>query len=102
MAGCKLKRADPIHGCEPLTNNVAGAIIIVERGGCKFHSKALNAQNSGAAALVIVNLKSKHPVTMWAPDGVSGDDVIIPVISIGNVDGNTLRAPSKAMPLVTT
>ncbi len=35
--------------------SAAGKVVVVQRGGCPFKDKAINAQNKGAAAVVIYN-----------------------------------------------
>ncbi len=72
--------------CDPLTNptEVAGKIAIVYRGACEFGLKALNAQNAGAVACVIVN-NGGAPVGMGG--GASGGSVTIPVVMISTSDG---------------
>jgi hypothetical protein len=47
----------PLDGCEPFPAgaNIAGNILLVDRGNCTFLVKALNAQNAGARALLIAN-----------------------------------------------
>ncbi len=77
-------------GCTPLTNApaLAGKIALVDRGVCTFVVKARNAQNAGAAAVLIVN-----NVAPGAP-GMAGDDasITIPVLSISLADGNAIKA----------
>jgi hypothetical protein len=77
--------------CSPLTNapEVAGKIAIVDRGTCVFVMKAENAQAAGATALVIAD-----NVAGSIPPGLGGTDsaVTIPVVSITQADGATLRA----------
>ncbi|MBZ4394554.1 M36 family metallopeptidase [Myxococcus sp. AS-1-15] len=41
--------------CEPLQNDVTGAIVLADRGGCIYELKAVNAENAGAAGLVVIN-----------------------------------------------
>lgn len=66
-----------------------GSIAVIERGGCQFGLKALNAQNSGAIAVIIYdNNNSGQPLGM-APGG-DGDQVTIPVFSMSGADGNDL------------
>jgi hypothetical protein len=79
-------------GCLPLANgaDVAGKIAVVYRGACQFGTKALNAQNAGAIAVVIINNAPGAPVGM-AP-GDDGGAVTIPVVMISDVAGATLVA----------
>ena len=72
-------------------NNSAyiGSIVLIERGGCEFGLKALNAENSGAIAVIIYNNNNNNkPLSMAA--GAVGDDVTIPVFSMSGADGNDL------------
>jgi len=81
-------------GCTALTNAaaVAGKIAVVDRGTCTFVVKAKNAQDAGAAALLIVN-----NVSPGAP-GMSGTDatIEIPVLSVSLADGEALKAQLAA------
>ncbi|MBZ0207119.1 MAG: T9SS type A sorting domain-containing protein [Flavobacteriales bacterium] len=76
-------------GCDPLINapDVAGKIAVVYRGVCEFGLKALNAQNAGAVAVVIVNNIPGAPVGMAG--GTNGASVTIPVVMISQ-DGGAL------------
>ena len=79
------------NGCEPLTNAAAvnGNIALVYRGTCTFVTKVRNAQNAGAAAVVIVNNVSDTP---FGPgDDGTGGDITIPSVMIGLSDGNTIN-----------
>ncbi|MGV9011176.1 MAG: PA domain-containing protein [Flavobacteriales bacterium] len=76
--------------CLPLTNaaDIAGKIAIVYRGTCEFGLKALNAQNAGAVAVVIVNNQGA-PVPMGA--GVNGALVTIPTVMISTDGGASIH-----------
>jgi len=77
-------------GCTPFTNAaaVAGKIALVDRGVCTFVVKAKNAQDAGAAAVLVVN-----NVTPGAP-GMAGSDasIVIPVLSVSLADGDAIKA----------
>ncbi len=62
----------------------AGSIALIRRGTCSFNIKAVNAQNAGAAAVVIYNnvAGAAQNITVAGPPNVT-----IPVVSITNVDG---------------
>ena len=49
--------ASPRNGCGSFQNEaaLANAIVIVERGGCRFSDKAINVQTADGAAIVVVN-----------------------------------------------
>ncbi len=77
-------------GCTAYTNAaaVAGRIAVVDRGVCTFVVKVKNAQNAGAAGVLIVN-----NVAPGAP-GMAGTDetITIPVVSVSLADGAAIRA----------
>jgi large repetitive protein len=66
-------------GCTALTNDVAGKIVLVDRGGgCTFKRKTLNAQNGGAIGVLLAN-----NVASVAPPGMGDDATITTPITIG-------------------
>ena len=89
-------------GCSPFSNEaaVAGKIVLIERGFCGFAVKARNATNAGAAAAVIYNNAANAagaPPGM-ADDGINGQFVTIPTISLRRADGlNILGATGVLM-----
>ncbi|CAK5075588.1 unnamed protein product [Meloidogyne enterolobii] len=46
--------SDPPEGCEELSSNY-GEVILLERGGCPFIDKVLNAQKAGAKIAIITD-----------------------------------------------
>lgn len=95
--------ADPTNGCSgtpPLPegavpvafknqDEIAGNIALVDRGECTFVEKALNAQTSGATAVIVVNNIDGAPIAMGG--GASGDLITIPAIMISKADGDLLK-----------
>lgn len=77
-------------GCNALINDLTGDIAVVYRGDCEFGTKAFNAQNAGAIAVIIINNVTGDPVGM-AP-GADGANVTIPLIMISQIDGSLIRA----------
>jgi hypothetical protein len=77
--------------CSPLDNaaDVAGKVALVDRGTCFFTGKARNVQAAGAIGLVVANNVS-DPSAL----GMAGDDstITIPIVSVTQADGATLRA----------
>lgn len=72
-------------------NELAGKVVLIDRGNCQFTAKALNAQNAGAAAVVIVNnIQGTELVFMGIGDFATLID--IPVVSISYDDGQLLYA----------
>ena len=84
--------ATPDLGCAALTNAavVAGKIAVAVRGTCNFSSKAINAQNAGAIALVIINNQGTAPTTLGS--GADAANVTIPVVMISQAQGSALLA----------
>lgn len=89
-------------GCTAFgTGAMAGKIALIWRGPvsapCEFGVKALNAQNAGAVACVIMNeYPGQGPIGMAA--GTSGASVTIPVFMIGYADGQAMVAQYNTLP----
>jgi len=82
--------ANPELGCAALTNGaqISGNIAVALRGTCNFSAKAINAQNAGATALVIINNQAQAPTTLG--EGADAPNVTIPVIMISQAQGADL------------
>jgi len=90
--------------CDDIVNDseVDGKIVLIDRGGCEFGSKALNAQNNGAIACIICNIPGadspdsdgNSPVGMLG--GSDGLSVTIPTIMLGRIDCDRFRASINA------
>ncbi len=78
-----------LDGCEPFpaAANIAGNFVLVSRGTCTFLQKALNAQNAGAAAVIIAN-NAAGVLNI----GGTNPAVVIPILGITQADGAALRA----------
>jgi len=76
--------------CEEILNgsDVAGKIALIDRGGCEFGSKALNAENEGAIGVIICNFED---ATINMAPGADGNSVNIPVVFIKSNDCATIR-----------
>lgn len=68
--------------------SLTGKVAILYRGSCNFSEKALNAQNGGAVACIIINNIPGNPVAMGA--GTAAASVTIPVFMLSDVDGQAL------------
>lgn len=81
--------------CSPLTNAaaVAGRVALVDRGTCLFTDKARTVQAVGAIGIVIAN-NDPNPATLLMAG--SDDSITIPVVSVTQADGATLRANLSA------
>jgi len=79
---------DPVNnGCEPFAVT-AGAIALVDRGECNFTVKVLNAQNGGAAGVIVANNAAGAPFAMGGNDPA----ITIPSVMISQDDGTTVKA----------
>lgn len=88
-------------GCADLVNGaeVNGQIAVIYRGACEFGAKALNAQEAGARAVLIVNNQPGAAVAMGA--GAVGAQVTIPVAMITLTDGAAFNASiNSGVPVV--
>jgi hypothetical protein len=78
-------------GCGAFTNApaIAGNIALIERGSCGFALKARNATNAGASAVMIYNNEANAGAAPpgMADDGVNGQFVTIPAVSLTRADG---------------
>ncbi|MCL1038089.1 S8 family serine peptidase [Shewanella submarina] len=61
--------------------------VLVDRGGCNFTTKVLNAQNKGADFVIVANNVDTPPFAM----GGSNPDVTIPSVMISLADGNLFK-----------
>ncbi len=73
------------EGCEAFpVDSFKGSIALISRGLCAFSTKAENAINAGAEALVVYNSNPGAPITMSMPG------VTFPSIMISNDDGTAI------------
>lgn len=88
--------AFPSRGCtESPANAYDGKIAVVRRGDCEFGMKALNAQNAGAyAVLVVNNVAGAGAPGMGA--GALGSSVTIPAFSVSLEDGELFISAIEA------
>lgn len=92
--------ATPTDGCDPLVAFTPGRIAFIDRGNCEFGVKALNAQDAGASAAIIANNQGGTALVNMA-GGVVADQVTIPVVAIGENDGNVIRPQLPGSGVVT-
>jgi subtilisin family serine protease len=85
-------------GCEVLTNSddVAGNIALIQRGGCSFDQKIINASDAGAVAVLVYNIAG-DPIVMNGGTNLAD----IPALMIGQADGNLILAELDANATVT-
>ncbi|WP_350432486.1 rhombosortase-dependent M36 family metallopeptidase [Shewanella sp. H8] len=82
-------------GCTAATNpaDLAGKIVIIDRGVCAFTDKALAAQDAGAIAVLVAN---NSGTTEPAPMGGTDEDVKIPSMGLSKDDGDKIYAQLDA------
>lgn len=71
-------------------NSLTGKAVLIRRGTCTFYEKAINAQNAGAAAVLIYNrTEGLLSVTFEPPQGKP--PVTIPGVTLYKADGEALN-----------
>jgi hypothetical protein len=92
----KLVEVDPALGCSPFvnTNDMKGAIAIVDRGTCNFSLKIKGAKDAGAVACIIVNNRALDNAEGVFPTTMAVGDVgyqDLPAVMISKPDGDKIR-----------
>jgi len=78
--------------CSAIAQNLNGQIALIDRGNCTFIAKVLNAQNAGAAGVIVVNDQAGAPFAM----GGDGTGLTIPAVMISLSDGTAIKAQLSA------
>ncbi len=80
----------PSFACQELVNatEVHGKIALIDRGGCEFGLKVINAENAGAIGAIICNFEDD--LIGMAP-GAVGDNATIPVVMMSQPDCAIIR-----------
>ena len=77
-------------GCVAYTTDLSDSIALIDRGGCAFTTKVLNAQAAGADFVVVANnVAGDGAFTMG---GTPESEVTINSVMISFEDGNTLKS----------
>lgn len=75
-------------GCTALpAGSLTGHAALIRRGTCSFHTKALNAQNAGASAVVLYN----NVPGRISPTVAGTPTIAIPVVSVSDLEGVLLN-----------
>lgn len=82
--------SDPRDCCSPLKKKFSGEVLMVDRGKCKFTSKANFAESAGASAVLIVNNERELYKMVCDPDETDLD-IQIPVVMLPQDAGTTLE-----------
>ncbi len=85
--------------CDPLpAGSLTGKVALIRRGTCGFHIKALNAQNAGAAGVLIYNnVAGLQSITVAGTPAIT-----IPVVSILAAEGVVINNRIAAGPTTLT
>ncbi|HMP56824.1 MAG TPA: circularly permuted type 2 ATP-grasp protein, partial [Novosphingobium sp.] len=78
---------DACNPVAPAPGSLAGQAALIRRGTCSFYEKAINAQNAGAAAVVLYNNAAGRISPTVAPPAAGNPPGTIPVVSITAADG---------------
>lgn len=79
-------------GCQPndFADFTEGSIALIQRGSCTFEEKSLNAQNAGAAAVVIFNEGQEGREDLFDGALNENNNIEIPVLSASYAVGLSL------------
>ncbi|GMH22697.1 hypothetical protein Nepgr_024540 [Nepenthes gracilis] len=86
----RLTLSDPRDCCSPPKKKLAGDVIVVQRGHCKFTTKANVAQAAGASAVLIINNQKELYKMVCEPDETD-IDIHIPAVMIPQDAGISLE-----------
>ncbi|MCY1071392.1 M36 family metallopeptidase [Nannocystis sp. RBIL2] len=82
--------ANESDGCEPLINDVAGKIVLVDRGECIFETQAKNILDKGAVGVLIADdVAADEPVVPL--DDLSFANPNIPTLGLTLAEGDVLK-----------
>ncbi|NNF35759.1 MAG: T9SS type A sorting domain-containing protein [Saprospiraceae bacterium] len=90
---------NPTEGCGAIVNDVNNKITLIDRGGCDFSLKVLNAQNAGAVMALVCNIEGvdggtgEELITMGAGEGAS--QVNIPSFFLKKSDCDIIKTTIK-------
>jgi subtilisin family serine protease len=86
--------------CAPLAaGSLAGFVALIREGTCSFYQKAINAQNAGAAGVVIY---TDTPRVFLSPSVAGTPTVTIPVVGITADEGATINNRLASGPVTMT
>lgn len=86
----RLVLSDPRDCCSHLKKELTGDVIMVDRGNCKFTTKANLAESAGASAVLIINNQKELYKMVCEPDDTDLD-IHIPVVMLPQDAGASLE-----------
>ena len=78
--------------CGALLGDATGAIVVVDRGACTFKSKALQVQNAGGVAMIVVDNQTSSSPPQMANDINTPAAITIGVLSVTLAEGAAIKA----------
>ncbi len=93
--------ASMTDGCEPITNNVTGMIVLLDRGTCTMKSKVLRAQQAGAIGVLLANNTGTNPPNITNDTAIT-TPITIPTMGMSMAAGAALRTALAGDPVTTT
>lgn len=88
----------PDDGCNPIADDLTGHVVLIRRGACPFHTKALNAQNAGAAGVVLYN----NVAGRFSPTVAGDPPITIPVVAVSDAEGALIDGRLASGPVTMT
>lgn len=86
-------------GCSALpAGSMAGMAVLIRRGTCTFYTKAFNALNAGAAAVVLYN----NVAGRFSPTVAGSPAITIPVVAVSDTEGVLINNRIAAGPVTMT
>ena len=83
--------ASPADACAALPGgSLAGKVVLIRRGTCGFFNKALNAQNAGAAGVILYN-NAPANIGFFNPTVAGATPITIPVVATSDALGALLN-----------
>ena len=73
--------------CAPVAPVASGSLVLVDRGGCAFTIKVKNAQDAGAAGVIIALVNAEQPYSAGGSDA----SITIPSAMVSRATGTVLR-----------
>jgi minor extracellular serine protease Vpr len=74
---------DACNAVAPAPGSLTGMVVLIRRGTCTFYEKAYNAQQAGAAAVVLYN----NSAGRFSPTVAGTPAITIPVVAISDTEG---------------
>ncbi|KDO16761.1 hypothetical protein SPRG_15616 [Saprolegnia parasitica CBS 223.65] len=100
-SGLELVAARPLDGCRPLRQDLTGKVALVQRGGCNFAFKILQAQRAHAKAVIVMDNYPRPRNESWAirmvPDNGNSTSVVVPSVFVSHETGDRLLGTLQLM-----